>query len=365
VPGTAADPSSSSSSSSSPSGEAAPPKREAPDNPQPSTKNPQPSPTGRPPFDQRAIVIQICTIIAADGLSDSAAARRVGIGTSTIGRWKNENPDIAEQFAMSRETFRAHRLAIIRGAKHKDGTPNWRAAAWELERVFPEDYARRPGLRMEHHETHLPPLEELRAFLRAAEETGASYERLIAQHAQLMRTAEHSAADERKRTEQALTALHQMYEQARLYALASHEPEPEKPALLVNYTPPPPEPDYARFARESAEYCERIGRKWEESNKAEAARMARNAAEASQVTSAVYPTSTRPADPRKNPSNPSHNSQNPVAPLPKNPAFPSHNSRNPQPRPIADNPIPPHYSHISPDDDHPDSTYDGIPGLHA
>lgn len=331
-----------------PSGEADPqPPREAPDNPQSFTDNPQPARNGRPPLDRDALVIRICTIISADGLSDSAAARRIGIGTSTIGRWKSEDPDIAEQFGMARESFREHRLAVIRSAKHKDGSPNWRAAAWELERVFPEDYARRPGLRMEHHENHLPPLEELRAFVRAAEETGASYERLIAQHQQLMRTAEKSAAEERKRTEQALTALHHMYEQARLYALSAREPEPPKPDLIANRPPPPAEPDLASFARERAEYIEGIRRKWEAANPAEAARMKAKTAEACEVVSASYPASTPPADRREDTPNPSQN------------------SRNPKPNLFAEHPKPIHYSHISPDDDDPDTPYDGVPGLNA
>jgi hypothetical protein len=219
---------------------------------------------------------------------------------------------------------------------------------------------------MEHHETHLPPLEELRAFARAAEETGASYERLIAQHNQLMWTAKNSAAEERQRTDQALAALHQMYEQAKLYALSAHEPEPQKPPLLANFTPPPPlpEPDHAQLARQHAEYIEDIRRKWIAANPAEAARMRAQAIETNDLKSPYHPVN-RPAEASDNTPAPSQNSQNPSPAIPKNTPFPSHNSRNLHPDPFPDHPTPLQYSHVAPDDDDPATRDDGPPGLHA
>jgi hypothetical protein len=44
---------------------------------------------------------------------------------------------------MARGQYRESRLNIINEATTRDGRPDWRAAAWLLERIFPEDYGRR------------------------------------------------------------------------------------------------------------------------------------------------------------------------------------------------------------------------------
>jgi hypothetical protein len=44
---------------------------------------------------------------------------------------------------MAREQYRDAKLGVIDEARTADGRPDWRAAAWALEKAFPEDYGRR------------------------------------------------------------------------------------------------------------------------------------------------------------------------------------------------------------------------------
>ncbi|HEV7404359.1 MAG TPA: hypothetical protein VGO11_15570 [Chthoniobacteraceae bacterium] len=75
-------------------------------------------------------------------MSDTAAARTLGIAGSTLWGWKKEHPELEEWLAMAREQFRESKLAIVDEAKTKDGRPEWRAAIWALEKAFPEDYGK-------------------------------------------------------------------------------------------------------------------------------------------------------------------------------------------------------------------------------
>ncbi len=75
-------------------------------------------------------------------MSDTKAALTLGIGRSTLSGWKKEHPDLDEWLAMAREQFRETKLAIVDEARTRDGRPDWRAAAWALEKAFPEDYGK-------------------------------------------------------------------------------------------------------------------------------------------------------------------------------------------------------------------------------
>jgi hypothetical protein len=90
----------------------------------------------------------LCTVIRRGGMSDTAAARTLGIAGATLSTWKKAYPDLDEWLAMAREQFREAKLAIVDEAKTADGRPNWRAAVWALEKAFPEDYGR-PARRRE------------------------------------------------------------------------------------------------------------------------------------------------------------------------------------------------------------------------
>jgi hypothetical protein len=105
-------------------------------------------PTGRPSKLTPHLISAICHQITEFGHSDSAAAAHFGIPASTLSRWKFLNPDMELRFASSREDFRSRQIYKIENATTKDGRHDWRASAWLLERIFPQDYARRPGRRV-------------------------------------------------------------------------------------------------------------------------------------------------------------------------------------------------------------------------
>jgi hypothetical protein len=85
----------------------------------------------------------LCSVIRATGISDSGAAARMSLHPSTVSRWKKESPSFAILLRNAREAFRSVQLEIIFEKAHAGQTTSWRAAAWLLERTFPEDYAPR------------------------------------------------------------------------------------------------------------------------------------------------------------------------------------------------------------------------------
>jgi hypothetical protein len=89
------------------------------------------------------MVDALCAIIRQTGLSDSGAAARMSLHPSTLSRWKKESPDVAILLRSAREEFRDAQLSIIMHMADAGKATSWRAAAWLLERVFPEDYAPR------------------------------------------------------------------------------------------------------------------------------------------------------------------------------------------------------------------------------
>src|SRR5215207_5426679 len=98
---------------------------------------------GRPTLFTEQLLNLLCSFILDYGMSDSAAASRAGIAPSTLSRWKDEHDGLEEALAQAREQFRIEQLEEIKNATTKDGRRDWRAAAWLLEKVFPEDYGRR------------------------------------------------------------------------------------------------------------------------------------------------------------------------------------------------------------------------------
>ena len=71
------------------------------------------------------------------GLSVSAACGIVGIERTTFYNWKKEHPEFREAIDGARPILESNMLARITQASHDD----WRAAAWILERRYPEDFS--------------------------------------------------------------------------------------------------------------------------------------------------------------------------------------------------------------------------------
>jgi hypothetical protein len=112
------------------------------------------------------MIHELCAVIRKTGVSDSGAAARVSLHPSTVSRWKKEIPDLAILLRSAREDFREAQLAIIEEAAQAGRATSWRAAAWLLERVFPEDYAPRAAERAKFQE-------RFEAICAAEEEGGA------------------------------------------------------------------------------------------------------------------------------------------------------------------------------------------------
>lgn len=102
---------------------------------------------GRPKVLDTVKQASICALLNA-GCSRRQAAKYVGCAPSTIGYLAANNPHFAKQIRqaeMQKEVRPLHNLMQASG-KH------WRAAAWLLERQFPNLYARRQPDLMTRHE---------------------------------------------------------------------------------------------------------------------------------------------------------------------------------------------------------------------
>ena len=81
---------------------------------------------------------EICTLIGV-GAGYDGAARHVGCSVATIRREAERDPEFAEQLAAAETAAGLSPLQALRIAANN----NWRAAAWLLERTYPDRFARR------------------------------------------------------------------------------------------------------------------------------------------------------------------------------------------------------------------------------
>ena len=82
-------------------------------------------------------------LIRKHGFSDTAAAEGVGVSSTTISRWKKQDPELAAELLQARYECRIHHLEIIEKTAEAENGGGWRASAWILERLFPGDYSPR------------------------------------------------------------------------------------------------------------------------------------------------------------------------------------------------------------------------------
>jgi transposase len=75
------------------------------------------------------------------GVPKEAAARIAGIGASTLFEWMQRDVEFAE--AVQRAVAESEAVLVARIAKAAGEPRHWTAAAWMLERRFPERYAKR------------------------------------------------------------------------------------------------------------------------------------------------------------------------------------------------------------------------------
>jgi hypothetical protein len=103
----------------------------------PDPKQPTPPGRGRPRALDDAKRREICALVAG-GCGIREAARYVRCGINTIRREAERNPQFGQQLRSS-EVYA--QLSPLRAMQQAVGT-HWRAAAWMLERAFPERFAR-------------------------------------------------------------------------------------------------------------------------------------------------------------------------------------------------------------------------------
>ena len=106
--------------------------------PQSEIRNPKPQSAGRPRALDDAKRREICALVAG-GCGLREAARYVCCAVKTIRREAERNPKFQEQ--LSRSEMYAQ-LSPLRAMQQACAT-HWRAAAWFLERAFPERFGRR------------------------------------------------------------------------------------------------------------------------------------------------------------------------------------------------------------------------------
>jgi HEPN domain-containing protein len=95
---------------------------------------------GRPPVlttEKRGQILAILSV----GCSQSTAAQYVGCAVSTIQRTADRDPEFAKSLCQAKCNAELGLVKNIRNAAKKE--QYWRAAAWALERGFPEKYAPR------------------------------------------------------------------------------------------------------------------------------------------------------------------------------------------------------------------------------
>lgn len=91
-------------------------------------------------------MVDIAVRLREDGLVNADIACALGISESTFYRWANQprtrlHRAFSEALKKAEARHKAALLASIRDAAMADGR-NWTAAAWLLERKFPDEYAR-------------------------------------------------------------------------------------------------------------------------------------------------------------------------------------------------------------------------------
>ena len=100
----------------------------------------------------------------ASGLTITASCGLVGIDRSTFYKWKQNYPEFKRAVDGARPIIESNMLELI-----KDQAPtDWRAAAWILERRFPEDFSLKREVDLQVNKSN--GTNEVIEFLKQAEE---------------------------------------------------------------------------------------------------------------------------------------------------------------------------------------------------
>jgi hypothetical protein len=96
---------------------------------------------GRPTKRTPDVEARIVEAVRAGNYIETAAAY-AGIGKSTLYEWQAKYPDFADALQRARAEAEVRDVTLIRQAARTQ----WQAAAWWLERSFPQRYGRRDKL---------------------------------------------------------------------------------------------------------------------------------------------------------------------------------------------------------------------------
>ena len=99
----------------------------------------------------------ICSNIAG-GNTQRAAALAEGISEATFHRWRNEKPEFAEMVEQAIGVSEANLVHKLTSSE------DWRAAAWILERRFPQTWSKKDHIDM--HVSRSEGLEEIKMMIK-------------------------------------------------------------------------------------------------------------------------------------------------------------------------------------------------------
>ncbi len=100
--------------------------------------------TGRP-TKLTADVQRVIEEAVEAGMSPSAAGRQAGLNPQTISEWRGRFPVFSESIEQARARGMRKRLDAIGAGVLPSGLLDWRAQAWLLERLFPDDFGKKAG----------------------------------------------------------------------------------------------------------------------------------------------------------------------------------------------------------------------------
>lgn len=102
-------------------------------------------PKGRPSKYTEDRVVEIINTIRM-GCYEVTAARAHGVSETTFHEWKNKYPDFKERVEQARAFAETRYVSVVRRAAESDH--DWHAAAWWLERSYPDRWGRRQRLEL-------------------------------------------------------------------------------------------------------------------------------------------------------------------------------------------------------------------------
>jgi hypothetical protein len=102
-------------------------------------------PRGAPRKDTEPRIEAICEVLRR-GVARRPAAEAAGVAYSTMRKWADDDPAIAARFEQAESEAQVRLLDMVRRTALTAGPNTWQAAAWILERRWPEHYGRKERL---------------------------------------------------------------------------------------------------------------------------------------------------------------------------------------------------------------------------